>query len=186
MKVKDDFVTNSSSSSFIFTDKSLTIREAAIEMIDLIVKEYKEHFPGEGKFSWATSAKKKLKKLEPNTNLIVPWSCNYPSFLYRDSEGNVHVDTSWNHEWSSLPSNISSTAEGGDEYNRSQLQNFFNLQTGKLQTRNQHRITEWENFQKRYGKKGDDTYVSSAIEELKKEAVELEEKYANETGLCNK
>ena len=76
MKIKTDFVTNSSSTSFIVNDKSLTIKEVAIKMIDLIVKEYKRDFPGEGKFTWAISAKKKLKKLDYNTNLIIPWSCN--------------------------------------------------------------------------------------------------------------
>jgi hypothetical protein len=172
MKRKLDFVTNSSSSSFIFTDKELTIRDAAIDMIELIVHEYKTDFPGHGKCSWAASAKKKLKKLDSNTNLILPWSCNYPSFLYRDSDGNIRVDTSWNHKWENLINTTMHTMEYDLEYKRSQKQNFFNLQTGKLKTRIEHRIDEWLYFQKKYGSQKSDCYIQKTIEEMRKEIEE--------------
>mgnify|MGYP000867567604 FL=1 len=174
MKRKLDFVTNSSSSSFIFIDKELTIAEAANDIIDLIVKEYKRDFPGSGKFSWAVSAKKKLKKLEPNTNLIIPWSCNYPSFVYRDSEGNVRVDTSWNHNWEDLNNTVRNVNEFDVEYKKSQKKNFFNLQTGKLKTRIEHRIDEWLDHQKKYGNLyyNNENYSQKIIEELRKELLE--------------
>lgn len=170
MKRKLDFVTNSSSSSFIFLDKELTIAEAAQDMIDLIVKEYKLDFPGSGKFTWAASAKKKLKKLDPNTNLILPWSCNYPSFLYRDSTGHIRVDTSWNHHWEDLNNQTRHTEEYDLEYKRSQKQNFFNLQTGKLKTRMQDRIDEWIDFYREHGKDGES--LERIINEIKQEAEE--------------
>jgi len=171
MKRKLDFVTNSSSSSFIFSDKELTIAEAAQDMIDLIIKEYKQDFPGE-RFNWAASAKKKLKKIDPNTNIILPWSCNYPSFLYRDSTGHIRVDTSWNHHWEDLNNQTQSTSEFDPEYKKSYKQNFFNLQTGKLKTRIEHRIDEWLYYQKQYGSNKSDDYIQKTIDELRKEMEE--------------
>jgi len=172
MKKKLDFVTNSSSTSFIFTDKDLTIRDAAIDMIDLISNEYKLDFPGSGKCSWAISAKKKLRKIDPNTNVILPWSCNYPSFLYRDSNGHIRVDTSWNHHWEDLSYETVSVSESDDEYKKSNKQNFLNLQTGKLKTRIEHRIDDLLTFQKQYGH---DNYIKETIKVLRKEMEEESE-----------
>lgn len=146
-------------------------------MIDLIVNEYKRDFPGSGKFTWAISAKKKLKKLDDNTNLIIPWSCNYPSYLYRDQNGHVRVDTSHNHHWEDLDDSVRYVEDYDREYKRSQKSNFFNLQTGKLKTRLDFRIDEWLGYQKKYGKE-DSEYINKLITEMREEA---EKEYEEET-----
>lgn len=146
-------------------------------MIDLIVSEYKCDFPHEGKFTWAISAKKKLKKLDDNLNLIIPWSCNYPSYLYRDHKGHIRVDTSHNHHWGNLDFSTRYVEDYDMEYKKSQKSNFFNLQTGKLKTRLDFRIDEWLTYQKKYGKE-DSEYINNIIKEMREEA---EKEYEDET-----
>lgn len=174
MKQKTDFVTNSSSSSFVFSDKSLTIKDATIQMLDLIVKEYIEYFGKKGgNYNWLDSAKRKLNKIDPETNIMFPWSINYESFLYRDSNGYIRVDTSNNHHWEDLPSQIQHTVEYGIEYKKSLSKAFLNLQKGKVKTRVQLKADEWKDLEKRIGGSGD--YLKSEIERMKKEAEEYAE-----------
>jgi|ADurb_Leu_01_Slu_FD_contig_123_22720_length_22427_multi_4_in_0_out_1_4 hypothetical protein len=176
MKTKLDFVTNSSSSSFIFTDKDLTIREATIQMLDLVVKEYIEYFGGTAKkYSWLASAKRKLKVVEPNINIVFPWSTNYETFLYRDSSGNIRVDTCNNHHWEDLPFDIREICDFDDEYKKSLSQNFFDLQKGKIKTRVQRQIDEWKKYSKLYPN-SDNNYVENVIKELEEEAKKYEKK----------
>lgn len=176
MKTKLDFVTNSSSSSFIVTDKDLTIRDATIQMLDLIVKEYVEYFGGTAKkYTWLVSAKKKLKKIEPDTNIVFPWSTNYETFLYRDSNGNIRVDTCNNHHWEDLPFSIRELCDYDDEYKKSLSKNFFDLQKGKTKTRLQRKIDEWAKYSKQYPK-SNSSYIDTVIKEMKEEAEEYAEK----------
>lgn len=176
MKQKTDFVTNSSSSSFVFSDKSLTIKDATIHMLELIVKEYIQYFGKKGgNYNWLTSAKRKLKTINPNTNIMFPWSTNYESYLYRDSDGNIRVDTSNNHHWEDLPDKIQYVDEYGIEYKKSLSKTFFDLQKGKVKTRVKIKTDEWKDLYKRMDVKSD--YLQNEINELIKEA----EKYAEKT-----
>lgn len=140
-------------------------------MIDLIVSEYKCDFPHEGNFTWARLAKKKLNKIEDNTNVVIPWSCNYSSYLYKDDNGNVRVDTSHNHHWKDLDYSISYVEENDREYKKSKKSNFFNLKTGKLKTRLDFDIDDWLDYQKKYGKEDND-YINKLIEDMRKEMEE--------------
>ncbi len=174
MKTKLDFVTNSSSSSFIFTDKDLTIKEATLKMLDLIVKEYCEYFDGTTKkYTWFASAKKKLKKIDPNTNIVFPWSTNYETYLYRDSNGNIRVDTCNNHHWEDLPFEIRDVNEFDNEYKNSLNKNFFDLQKGKTKTRVQRKIDEWKEYSKQFP--DNDIYAKKVIKELEEEAEKYKE-----------
>lgn len=98
MKVRNGFVSNSSSSSFLVNDKSIkSIGECAYFMLNLVAQEYEER-------EWDLSPEfvKALEWLEENTEydepIMFPWSINEETWIWKNDKG-ICVDTCNNHSW---------------------------------------------------------------------------------------
>jgi len=96
MKLRTDFVSNSSSSSFIIGGETKTI-QVAKEMLEIIMVDNEEYYAYDEVGRALKHLKKKSKDFDKN--IIIPWSCNYETFIYRNDEGLICVETSWNHPW---------------------------------------------------------------------------------------
>ncbi len=101
MKIREGFVSNSSSSSFIVLEPKLTTTaRVALMMLSVVMEEYE----GEG---WLDGEledemEKAIDFLSSNTDydqpICFPWGINYETFIRRTDEG-IFVDTCNNHPW---------------------------------------------------------------------------------------
>ena len=102
MKVKNDFVTNSSSISFIIKWRRPV--QIAKEMLEIFFREYEncvytqrlKHEHEERVLKWIS------KNPKYEGNLYFPWSCNYETYIYLIDEEwfpSVRVDTCNNENW---------------------------------------------------------------------------------------
>ena len=118
MKVRNGFVSNSSSSSFVL-DTAMTTAQVATMMMYEIKRDW---------LNWADSCdddpsfesfEAALRWLEDNQDydkpIIFPWSTNYETFIWKNDSG-VCVDTCNNHNWNILSPNYCD----GDHYYRLQ------------------------------------------------------------------
>lgn len=97
MKKKIDFITNSSSSSFILPSTIKDTKTVAKQMVDIIFKEWKEFDRLDEDFK--KQIYNNIKELDKNENIMIPFSCNYETFIHRLENGNIFVDTCHNHDW---------------------------------------------------------------------------------------
>jgi hypothetical protein len=97
MKVKQDFVTNSSSCSFIISE-NITTRDLAKLMVDIIFEDWRLFYKSYDQ-KFLKSIYSLLEKLEPNENILIPFSTNYETFISKTKNGDIFVDTSNNHDW---------------------------------------------------------------------------------------
>lgn len=104
MKIRNGFVSNSSSMSFVISTKSYeNVFALAKRMIDIMIKLDSE----KGYDDWIDSLEEIKRRLEeretlgmdPNTSVQIP-SCNYDTFIERDNEDHCYrVDTCNNHNY---------------------------------------------------------------------------------------
>jgi hypothetical protein len=153
MKVKNDFITNSSSTSFIINEKNT--KEVAKRIVNIIFSEWESHGYGPDDI-FRENIYNAIEKLSDNDNILIPFTCNYETFIYT-YKGQIIVDTCWNHNWSSL-NIIGNYRSECDEYNleyNSMKDNleFINIESGLIRTKDEHLRIIW--------KKYDDTFNTS-------------------------
>ena len=99
MKIRTDFVSNSSSSSFLI-EKERTTAQVALEMIRIVHAEYKDQWGDDvERLDRYVSHMDWLRKHQDfDKNISITYTCNYETFIYRE-DGTIRVDTCNNHDW---------------------------------------------------------------------------------------
>jgi len=142
MKVRTDFITNSSSAAYIVRYKNPI--NTAKKMLDIFFKNWKDSSQDES-HPCEEEVRKWLKD-NPNFdgNIIIPWTCNYETFIYGGdwidvARGRrVRVDTCNNEDWISNGLEIERYVGEEEyydyiEYDKEEL--FLDLTDFKIKTR---------------------------------------------------
>ena len=104
MKIRNGFVSNSSSSSFVISAKSTM--KVFNKMIPLIKKEYDDD--KESVAAWQKYHAKKVdvfKKSHDETfngGIIIPFTCNFETFIFPVKDGECYVESCNNHPWEEI------------------------------------------------------------------------------------
>lgn len=102
MKIRNGFVSNSSSSSFIVHNVSSSM-EVFNLMIPLVKEDYCDY--KDGKKAWKKTLGKNVKRFKQsrgkdfNEGILIPFTCNYETFIYPVKDGECYVETCNNHPW---------------------------------------------------------------------------------------
>lgn len=118
MKIRNGFVSNSSSSSFVIWSSDRSTAQTMRDMLKLVRAEWRE----EGiKRPYVREITKCIKWLQSNYRkdmpLLYPHTCNYETWIYKDKYGNLFIETCNNHDgnWQSMED---FTPLGDDSYER--------------------------------------------------------------------
>ena len=102
MKVRNGFVSNSSSGSFV-VNGVLSSMEVFRMMIPLVKENYCDY--EDGKKMWKRTHGENVKRFKKsrgkdfNEGIIIPFTCNYETFIYPVKDGECYIETCNNHPW---------------------------------------------------------------------------------------
>ena len=141
MKVRNGFVSNSSSSSFIIED---SINEVALGMLNIVIDEFGSwdgatYDNGATYAKWRENLRVALENRDVKSGKIgitFP-SCNYDTYIIK--EGNkIYVSTCNNHDWSYVSDGASVHGYGADDgiddicHRKVEDSEFYNLRNGLI------------------------------------------------------
>lgn len=152
MKKKIDFITNSSSSSFILPASIKDTKDVAKQMVDIIFKEWKK-FDNKPDEEYSKQIYDNIKKLNKDENIMIPFSCNYETFIFRMEDGRIFVDTCNNHDWEfsmNIDEHFSPDDYDENEVKKRNKQIFVNVESGVKDTKKNLLDIINEEFKKRY------------------------------------
>ena len=107
MKVRQGFVSNSSSTSFVIKEESIkTTAECALQMLKIVKDDYFDEdresiIEGIRKYSNGKilmAIKWLQNNIKYDGNIYFPWSINYKTYIWKNNNG-IFVDTCNNHYW---------------------------------------------------------------------------------------
>lgn len=118
MKVRGDFVSNSSSSSFTINHNKLSIQQLAEIMISIVEDDWIDDSTQNDPYGYKETFKEcrkniKDKYVDINYGITLP-STNYTTYIWRGEEGIINVSTCNNQEWNSNHELDSAVIEWGD------------------------------------------------------------------------
>lgn len=129
MKIRNGFVSNSSSSSFIvLANSSINVYRRMIRILER-----------ESNYHWCISDyEDDLMRKKPddfNMGIYMPYTCNYETYIFPAKDGKCVVHTCNNHYWSNIINEFIDEGAGfwPDETNDDKTE-FIDVTTGKINT----------------------------------------------------
>lgn len=117
MKIRQGFVSNSSSSSFIVTEPNLTTTaRVALMMLSVVMEEYDTdgYLTDDLLEEMENAIDYLLNNIGYDEPICFPWGVNYETFIRRTEDG-IYVDTCNNHPWWDYFSCANVESESDDE-----------------------------------------------------------------------
>jgi len=134
MKIRSGFVSNSSSSSFVVNAKSSM--EVYLKMIGVVYEEYKDYDDGAW---WKQHHEENVMRFDEshddtfNEGIIIPFTCNFETYIFPAQNGQCYVETCNNHPWESVLPDMFED-ESKDKHYEDGKTPFVNVSTGERTT----------------------------------------------------
>ena len=137
MKIRNGFVSNSSSSSFIV--KADCTMDVFKKMVKVVKDEYLHDSPTDWSDAWYKHHQPKVDyflKVFPkdyNGGIMIPFTTNFDTYIFPAADGKCYIETCNNHDWDQAFSSID-YYESEDSNNKFNKELFVNIKSFELNT----------------------------------------------------